>query len=124
MTRVTPIQLSTISFPEGGRYVPIRPLGVITSGDDKKRNGPNAIFGGNGEKREQRISGSVMLLRDTKPDEEGEYVEMIKALWPDHVPEEPEPAAEAQVIEPSQPMGAIPGGEAPMPAAFEYPFED
>jgi len=141
MTRVTPAQLATISFPEDGKYVPLRPLNERhLAGEDKKASpGPQAIFGGGSsggaqEKKERAVSGSIVLLRDQKPEVEAEFIELNKALWPDAQPE-PEPIAEEPAAPASAAGGAtgagaglgaggeLPGGEADAPPSFEYDFE-
>lgn len=136
MTRVTPQQLSSISFPETSKYVPLRPLNERISSDEKgKSSGPQAIFGGQNEKKEQRaVAGSIVLLRDAKPDVEGQFIELNRALWPVDVPigGEPEPAqAEPEAAAGVRgaaggtgASGALSGGEADAPPAFEYPFDD
>ena len=71
-----------------------------------------------------------MLLRDTKPEEEGKYVELEKFSWETAAPEAP--AEDAAVAAPGQGQGhgQAQGGalaeeeEAEMPPSFEYPFED
>lgn len=71
-----------------------------------------------------------MLLRDTKPEEEGKYVELEKFSWETAAPEVPaEDAAVAAPVQ-GQSHGQAQGGalaeeeEAEMPPSFEYPFED
>lgn len=128
MTRVTPQQLSTISFPDDVKYSPLRPLNERLSNEDNaKRSGPQAAFGANAqEKKESRaVAGSIVLLRDLKPEVEGEFVELDKALWPDNVTE-PESAPTPQEATATAGVGAggeLDGGEADMPPAFEYNFD-
>ena len=138
MTRVTPAQLSTISFPDDGKFAPLRPLNErhVSPEDRKVSSGPQAIFGGNSsgqEKKERAVSGSIVLLRDQKPEVEAEFIELNKALWPDAQPEpeaavgEPE-AAGAAAAGAGSGAGSgssaeLPGGEADAPPPFEYDFE-
>lgn len=132
MTRVTPQQLASISFPETSKYVPLRPLNERISSDEKSKSaGPQAVFGGQStEKKEQRaVAGSIVLLRDVKSDVEGEFIELNKALWPRDTATGAEAEAPAQG-EAASAQGAtgaggmLPGGEAEAPPSFEYPFED
>jgi 26S proteasome regulatory subunit N2 len=140
MTRVTPQQLSSISFPDNAKYAPLRPLNprFAASSDDKEKEkkaaGPQAIFGGgrkSDNKQEQRaVGGSIVMLRDLQPDVEAEYVELSKALWPDAPPAAAEqPAPEASTTAPgavagTSSSGELEGGEADAPPPFEYPFDD
>lgn len=64
LSRVTPSQLSHISFLDSCRYMPIRPLKVG--------------FGGGGGTR----GGGIFMMRDLSPDLVGEFLEFtsIKAI--------------------------------------------
>ncbi|WWD20908.1 hypothetical protein CI109_105386 [Kwoniella shandongensis] len=118
MSRVTPHQLPFVVFPTSGRYTPVRPIDhAPATVPTKDRLAPS---GGAG------ASGSIVVLRDSTPDAEGEYIELDKGLWP-----APTPAAAAE--ETAQPAavtgGAVTAGgeeeeEAEVPAPFEYPFEE
>lgn len=128
MTRVTPQQLSTISFPDDVKYSPLRPLNERLSNEDQsKRSGPQAAFGAQEKKESRAVAGSIVLLRDLKPEVEAEYVELDKALWPDN---DPEPESAPTPTPQEQPVtagvgagGELDGGEAEMPPAFEYNFD-
>jgi len=126
MTRVTPQQLSTISFPDDVKYSPLRPLNERLSNDDtSKRSGPQAAFGAQEKKESRAVAGSIVLLRDLKPEVETEYEELDKALWPDHVAEaESAPTPQEAPAAPGVGAGGeLEGGEAEMPSAFEYNFD-
>ena len=121
MSRVTPLQQSTISLPDTARYVSIRAIGGTEVPTKGKRQAQSSEKRGSGAK-----SGSIILLRDTKPEEEGTYIELDKNLWPDVQPEPertPTPEEAGMAVDTGV-MGELPGGDADMPAPFEYPFDD
>jgi 26S proteasome regulatory subunit N2 len=136
MTRVTPQQLASISFPESSRFVPLRPLNERISSDDKKTAGPQAMFGRDreqqpGSKEQRAVAGSIVLLRGTQPETKAEYIELNRALWPsDAIAFEPESAPTpppAAAAAGAGGAGGAAGGaieEAEAPPAFEYPFDD
>ncbi|WWC64974.1 uncharacterized protein I303_107588 [Kwoniella dejecticola CBS 10117] len=117
MSRVTPAQLQYIAFPSEGRYQPIRPSYEKSSGAGA--NGVNA-------------SGSVVLVKDTTPEVEGQYIELDKSLWPDQEEEVPAAVAAAGAEQQQQAaVGSSAGGagqeedeDVEPPQPFEYPFED
>jgi 26S proteasome regulatory subunit N2 len=130
MSRVTPLQAPLVSFPEG-RYAPVRPIGDIsliatTSVSDKATSTSAVIVQPKRSQQSQRFVGSsIVLLRDTKKGETGEYIDLDKALWPVEV----EAPAAAAALAPAdggedQEMGEIGERLAEMPEPFEYPFED
>lgn len=80
-----------------------------------------------------------MVLRDEKPEEPAEYIELSKELWPGWLPANPEAAAAILAQATAEGSGGAPGSgvtgqaqqqqqepeeEAEAPPAFEYPFED
>ncbi|WVQ77147.1 hypothetical protein IAR50_006830 [Cryptococcus sp. DSM 104548] len=129
MSRVTPGQLPLVSFPKSSRYTPVRSLdhSPLTGFGISAKSGNSA-------------SGSIVVVKDAKPEEEGEFIELSKALWPGWLPADPEAAAAvlAQATgsasaEDAAPSGAAaaaaaqpedPEEEADVPPAFEYPFEE
>ncbi|TYJ57313.1 hypothetical protein B9479_002046 [Cryptococcus floricola] len=129
MSRVTPAQLPSVSFPKSSRYTPVRPLdhSPLTSFGISAKSGNSA-------------SGSIVVVRDAKSEEEGEFIELSKALWPGWLPADPEAAAAvlAQATGTTGAEDAAPSGraaaaasqpedpeeEADVPPAFEYPFEE
>lgn len=58
LSRVTPGQVSAVSFPADARYVPVRPVGNTTS----STAAPSA--------------GGILMVRDQQPEKEGEFLEM------------------------------------------------
>ncbi|ORY27990.1 endopeptidase [Naematelia encephala] len=137
MSRVTPQQLAFVSFPTGGRYEPIRSLGseVASPSDSTASRTTKRPSSSSGESKKAPNAGTVIMLRDLKPDEDKEdaYIELDKALWRPPPPPEPEAATTADTPS-AQPAvagagaGAEAGAEeedadAPIPAPFEYDFE-
>lgn len=103
--------------PKKGRYLPVRSVGDAAAFNaDRQADGRSRV----------QWSGKVLLLEDTGKDE-GEYIELDKALW-ETIPE-PTPAA-APTATPAaggaagaaQRAGMDWDGE--MPAPFEFEFED
>lgn len=80
-SRVTPAQLSYISFPPDGRYQPVRPVslhtqagkgGRVTSvGAGKKGNGPSGVLS-----ERYAGGGGILILVDERPDEEAEIIDL------------------------------------------------
>jgi 26S proteasome regulatory subunit N2 len=110
MTRVLPAQASLLSFPSSGRYQPIRPVSEPSStrsNEEKKTLGgmprPTVTTA-----RETIRAGSILLLRDTKEGEDGDYVDLDRALWP--------PVEVKKVV--------VEEVEATMPQPFQYPFDE
>lgn len=133
MSRVTPAQAPLLSF-DSDRYVPLRPIGdaatvaaatASSAGKDKDPASGSAAPAKKGAAAPQGVrlaGGSIVLLRNIKPEEEAKFIELDKSLWPADVPPTP-PAEQAPV------QGAGEGemgeeDEAEMPPSFEYPFED
>ncbi|BGP13392.1 proteasome regulatory particle base subunit [Rhodosporidiobolus nylandii] len=114
LSRVTPAQLAYISFPPSeSRFLPVRP---VNSTNGSAAGVPSSrSLGGVG------AGGGILLVRDTKPDEEVELLEMevLKAIDTSGAGAAA-PAAEAAV-------GAAAGGEdlatapiAEVPPPFEW----
>lgn len=76
LARVVPAQLQYVSFPAESRYVPVRP---VNAGSATASNASVAL---------SRLSspvgtgGGILLMRDTRPTEEAEYLELevLKAI--------------------------------------------
>ncbi|KAJ9113747.1 hypothetical protein QFC20_001772 [Naganishia adeliensis] len=121
LIRVTPAQLRHIEFPASGRYQPVRQVG------SKSSSAIEASRAARSSATQQHVQGGgIIMMRDTKPSEEAEYIELTSKL--DRTP----PAAvvtEAAAAAPEQPSAGTEGmdvdaneEEAPVPPAFEYPF--
>nr|ODN99779.1 26S proteasome regulatory subunit N2 [Cryptococcus depauperatus CBS 7855] len=130
MSRVTPAQISHVRFPASSRYTPVRPLDHSIS-----QTGVSIKTG-------LSASGSIVVLRDETPEEEGEYIELSKALWPGWLPSNPEAAAavlaatgessnvaghgsgvDSDEVQQSGRQTITEEEEADVPPPFEYPFE-
>ncbi|KAK0478260.1 hypothetical protein IW261DRAFT_1482577 [Armillaria novae-zelandiae] len=120
-SRVTPAQLSYITFPSDGRYQPVRAVSSKTikagKGSKVSSSGVNSYSGG----------GGILLLTDLRPDEEGEFIDL-------EPPVEAPPAEAAPAVGNGDAVGAVPTGlhialdesapEADPPESFEYPFDN
>lgn len=124
-SRVTPAQLSYISFPADGRYQPVRPVSlhipaakggrVTSTGAGKKGNGPSGLLS-----ERYAGGGGILILVDKRPDDEAELIDLS-----------PSPAAEVTANGSAVPHGQTPSernlhialdestGEAEPPASFE-----
>ncbi|AFR98402.2 26S proteasome regulatory subunit N2 [Cryptococcus neoformans C23] len=133
MSRVTPSQLAYVTFPTSGRYTPVRPLDHSPLSGSNVNGKPSTLASG------ASASGSIVVLRDEKPEEPAEYIELSKELWPGWLPANPEAAAAILAQVTAEGSGGAPGSgvaeqaqqqqqepeeEAEAPPAFEYPFED
>jgi 26S proteasome regulatory subunit N2 len=128
MTRVTPLQLPLLSFPSESRYLPVRPLGQLSATPAPNGLKKDSKQTSASTQTQSIASGSIVLLRDTKSGEqEGEYVELDKSLWPEVIGQG-EVVEEEQVSQPTAAAAAVvpinPEEEAGMPEPFEYPFDD
>jgi len=111
-SRVTPQQLTYISFPPDSRYQPVRPVSTSSVSRSKKSSpGPGETYTG---------VGGILVLLDERPEEP---VDLIAPLEPSVVA--PEPVA-AQPTQPAQTTTARPHialddnlPEASPPAPFE-----
>ncbi|KAG9314283.1 26S proteasome regulatory complex non-ATPase subcomplex Rpn2 Psmd1 subunit [Chiua virens] len=129
-SRVTPAQLSYISFPSDGRYQPVRPVSLHTptakggktpsSGGSKRGNGPSGVLS-----ERYACGGGILILVDERPDQEADLIDLSP-------PVTPEVTANGSAV----PNGHVPGernlhialdestGDAEPPASFEYAFDD
>lgn len=132
LSRMTPLQAPLLSFPEG-RYTPVRPIGdssLISAAQALDKNTATSAISAQarrGQQVQRFVGGSIVLLRDSKKGETGEYVELDKSLWPeDNVVAQPEVAAEggAAAVGGDIQMDDASEEIAAMPEPFEYPFEE
>ncbi len=121
MTRITPAQMAYVAFPSVGRYQPVRPIttstasvaGPATAMKKGKRAGQDPS---KGHAYAGLAGGGIIMLRDTQPEEPGEYEELTASL------DAPPAAAAASDVaaEPAAaPMEVDEGPELEMPAPFE-----
>jgi 26S proteasome regulatory subunit N2 len=122
MVRVTPAQMAYVTFPSIGRYQPVRPIASLSAsllapstGIKKgKRVAPPTVEAGKGKSNVSLPGGGIIMLRDSQPGVEGEYIELTSSL--DAAPRAPEeapaPAAHAE-------MQVDEGPELEMPAPFQ-----
>ena len=111
-SRVTPQQLTYISFPPDSRYQPVRPVSTNSVSRTKKSStGPVEIYTG---------VGGILVLLDERPED---AVDLIAPLEPSVVAPEP---ATTQPTQPAQTTATRPhialdenSPEASPPASFE-----
>ena len=111
-SRVTPQQLTYISFPSDSRYQPVRPVSTSSVSRPKKSStGPLETYTG---------VGGILVLLDEQPDE---LVDLIAPLEPSVIAPEP---TTTQPVQPAQTPAARPhialdedSPEASPPAPFE-----
>jgi len=113
-SRVTPQQLTYISFPPDSRYQPVRPVSTSSVSRSKKSSaGPGETSTG---------VGGILVLLDERPDEP---VDLIVPLEPSVAAPEPTtlPAQSVRTTA-ARPHIALDENspEASPPAPFEYPF--
>jgi len=110
-SRVTPAQMSHITFPSNGRYQPVR--NVSGSATRPKSNRSIATIN-RGLTNGYAGGGGILLLVDSRPEEEVDLIEWYQDVAPmevvDVMQEEPAPLV-------------ADGPEAPLPEPFEYPFD-
>ena len=80
-SRVTPAQLSYVSFPADGRYQPVRPVSlhtpatkggrVASTGAGKRGNGPSGLLS-----ERYAGGGGILILADERPDDEAELIDL------------------------------------------------
>lgn len=120
LSRVTPAQLAYISFPSDARYQPVR---TVTSAVPPSTKGA-------GKKVQSQILGSekygggggILILLDTRPDEEAEFLELEPPAVvppPAEVTPTADAGASAQGAVQQGPHIALGGDDAPPPEPFE-----
>ncbi|KAJ3516366.1 hypothetical protein NLJ89_g1157 [Agrocybe chaxingu] len=123
-SRVTPAQLSYISFPSDGRYQPVRAVSTRTPSKNGKAASATALGVGS---EKYAGGGGILILTDLLPNEEAEFIELETA------PSAPPPAPPMDVPGNGHAIGAPTGrhialdesaSEAEPPEAFEYPFDN
>jgi 26S proteasome regulatory subunit N2 len=115
-SRVTPAQLSYISFSPTGRYQPVRPV----SSTPKSPAASGAKAGGKqGSAEKYAGGGGIILLTDLTPDEEAEFID----LEPPPVPEPAAPAGVGATAPNGDAVGARTGDEGPHIALDENALE-
>jgi 26S proteasome regulatory subunit N2 len=125
LSRVTPVQLSFIAFSPAARYQPVRPIPntpIVAPVIRKTKKAGDAAASGS----RVLTGGGIILLRDTKPNEMADYIELNPNLEKPVPPttvaaEAPAAAAVAEAAQVSD-MDVDEGAEAEVPPPFEYPF--
>ncbi|KAF9535345.1 armadillo-type protein [Crepidotus variabilis] len=126
-TRVTPAQLSYITFPQDGRYQPVRPVSAKTQvSKGKGIAGTSASALGLGTEK-YAGGGGILILIDSQSTEEAEYIEIETALPP--APAAPQQQLQTPTNVPVHPIGRHialdeSAPEAEPPESFEYPFDN
>jgi 26S proteasome regulatory subunit N2 len=114
-TRVTPSQMTYITFQPDSRYVPVRPVSLTEYSPTRK----GKMFSEASQTR-YGSGGGIIVLQDTKPDEEAEYVQ----LEPETPPPEADDAMQTDAPATAQPTGPhialdADAPEAEVPPSFE-----
>lgn len=111
-SRVTPAQMSHITFPANGRYQPVR---SVSSAPTKSLSGKGNRAGSTsrGLSNGYAGGGGILLLVDRQPQQAVDLIE-----WED----EP-PAMEVEAPTATTTAMVDDGPEAPPPEPFEYPFD-
>jgi 26S proteasome regulatory subunit N2 len=81
-SRVTPAQLAYISFPPDGRYQPVRAVSTKTPLSKTGKAvaaGTSSSLVGLGSER-YAGGGGILLLTDSRPNEEADYIEIETAI--------------------------------------------
>lgn len=127
-SRVTPAQLGYISFPNDGRYQPVRAVSTKTplSRAGRAVMAPSTFALGLGSEK-YAGGGGILILVDSRPEAEADFIDLqaavIQAPAPTAVPAENGHAPGAQpsgrhiALNESEP-------EADPPESFEYPFDN
>ncbi|KAJ9109707.1 hypothetical protein QFC19_001937 [Naganishia cerealis] len=103
LVRVTPAQLRHIEFPTSGRYQPVRQIGV------KSPSALEASRAARSSATQQHVQGGgIIMMRDTRPDEPAEYIELTAKL--DRTPPPPPPAIAITTDNGAQESTAAAGG--------------
>ncbi|PFH50780.1 hypothetical protein AMATHDRAFT_60431 [Amanita thiersii Skay4041] len=126
-SRVTPTQLAHIAFPNDGRYRPVRPVSTRMASARPGRGFSLDIVS-----ERYAGGGGILILADSRPDDEAEYIELEPPVPVPAVVQSP--AAPAVSIGNGHAIRAPPSGphialnehapEADPPESFEYPFDD
>lgn len=126
LVRVTPAQLRHIEFPASGRYQPVRQVGSKSSSAIEASRAAAAAAARSSATQQHVQGGGIIMMRDTKPSEEAEYIELTSKL--DRAPPAAPAAPETALVPASEQAAAggmevdDDGEEASVPPAFEYPF--
>ncbi|KAF7347919.1 26S proteasome regulatory subunit RPN2 [Mycena venus] len=125
LSRVTPAQLSYITFPPEGRFQPVRavsakPAPLRKAGATGGKASPTPVSSLVSEK--YAGGGCILILSDLRPEEEAEFIDFAP---PAPAAAEPVPAANAPAL-PTGPHIALDetSPEVGPPDAFEYPFDN
>ncbi|KIY50568.1 26S proteasome subunit RPN2a [Fistulina hepatica ATCC 64428] len=116
-SRVTPAQLTYISFPADGRYQPVRPVSLS----------PKHLRSLGLSSEGPVVGGGILILDDRYPDQPEEFIE-LQETPPVSAASVPGAAAPAITVPASQGpdnqrhMDIGDGPEADLPPPFEYPF--
>ena len=111
--RVTPAQLGYISFPSEGRYQPVRVLSARPP-STKITKSPTSIALA---AERSAGGGGILIMADTRPDEEAEYVEFETQAAP--LPAAAAPALNLPAMTPGRHIALDEGAEADPPESFE-----
>ncbi|KAF8640759.1 hypothetical protein AX17_000409 [Amanita inopinata Kibby_2008] len=122
-SRVTPAQLSHISFPGDGRYQPVRPVSTKVAaarmGKGPIPELPSERYGG---------GGGILILTDLRPEDEAEFIELEPPAPAQAIVQALAPAGNGHAIRasPSGPHIALDerAPEVDPPESFEYPFDN
>ncbi|KAK4049515.1 proteasome regulatory particle base subunit [Microbotryomycetes sp. JL201] len=81
LSRVTPAQLPVIQFPSDSRFVPVRPV-VSSSSLATSTAATSKFIVGSSLTNNIAGGGGILLVKDTRPNEEAEFLEMevLKAI--------------------------------------------
>ena len=71
VSRVTPAQLAYITFPSDGRYQPVR---VVSTRPPNTKSSKTSVSVALAAER-CAGGGGILIMADTRPDEEAEYIE-------------------------------------------------
>lgn len=125
MTRITPAQMAYVAFPSVGRYQPVRPITTsaasvagATIGVKKGKRTASSQDPSKGQAFAGFAGGGIIMLRDTQPEEVGEYEELTASLDAPP-PAAPAPASAAGAPPAAASMEVDEGPELEMPAPFE-----
>ncbi|KAJ3779110.1 D-isomer specific 2-hydroxyacid dehydrogenase [Lentinula raphanica] len=119
LSRVTPAQLAYISFPNDGKYQPVR---VVTAKPASTRAGKTI------KQVEEKSAGGggILILVDRRPEQEAEFIQFETAIQPPPAESTPTANVETPRAVESGPHIALDENaeEADVPSSFEYPFDN